>query len=371
MPMEGERRIAIRGEADVSKAILFAGQQASEAGFKPRDANRLATVVAELTRNIIKYAGTGEVWLGIVRDGDGTVNGVEVSARDKGPGIDDVELALKDHFSSSGTLGLGLPGVRRMADEFEIDTAPGAGTRVTARICPGAHRERRPAPIARRLARTPSRRPAAILGGRGGLAPPGPTAGGHELSCAYFLRPCVGERVSGDGVYLGWREGTLFAAIIDGLGHGARAAMATKAAIGTLEDLPHARVGKALEVLHQRLSGTIGAAVGLCAVDARDGSVHYAAVGNTVVRVIGADERRVVAEGGTVGENMRNPVEHRLRLQAGGVLLMYSDGVSARFSLSDYPQLQYEGMDTVAREIIQRFGKTYDDAACIAMRWGS
>ncbi len=82
-------------------------------------------------RNILKYAGSGEIRLRRVTGADG--RGVEIEAIDQGPGIADCEEAMNDHFSSGGTLGLGLPGVKRMMDEFSLESTPGEGTRVTAR----------------------------------------------------------------------------------------------------------------------------------------------------------------------------------------------------------------------------------------------
>ena len=90
----------------------------------------IATAVSELARNILKYAVSGEIRLRQVDGPSG--RGIEIEAVDRGPGIEDPEAAMRDHFSSGGTLGLGLPGVRRMMDEFSLESTPGEGTRVTA-----------------------------------------------------------------------------------------------------------------------------------------------------------------------------------------------------------------------------------------------
>src|SRR3989337_2750691 len=90
----------------------------------------LATAISEVARNITTYAKRGEVLLSIVRDNGGR-EGIRVVARDQGPGIEDLELALQDGYTSGGGLGLGLPGARRLVDEFDIETAPAAGTTVT------------------------------------------------------------------------------------------------------------------------------------------------------------------------------------------------------------------------------------------------
>ncbi len=126
-----EKRVTIRGETDVARAIVQANRMSRAAQFQTVDQSRIATAVSELARNILKYAGHGEIHLRLVAGKAG--RGMEIVAEDKGPGIADAERALADHFSSSGTLGLGLPGVQRMMDEFDLASAPGAGTRVTVR----------------------------------------------------------------------------------------------------------------------------------------------------------------------------------------------------------------------------------------------
>jgi serine/threonine-protein kinase RsbT len=104
---------------------------AKEMVFTEVEIQMIATAVSELARNIIKYADKGEVIIGRVEKG--YKSGIEIVVSDKGPGIADIEAAVTDHFSTSGTLGLGLPGVKRMVDEFEIQSEVGLGTTVLIR----------------------------------------------------------------------------------------------------------------------------------------------------------------------------------------------------------------------------------------------
>ena len=128
---KAEEHIRIATERDVTRAILNAGAIASAAGFDTAGRAMVSTAVSELTRNILKYAGRGTIALRVVQGPRGT--GIEVVAEDEGPGIADPEEALREHFSTGGTLGLGLPGVKRIADLFDITSRPGAGTRVAFR----------------------------------------------------------------------------------------------------------------------------------------------------------------------------------------------------------------------------------------------
>jgi len=123
--------IAIASDKDVVEARQRGRALALDLGFSVGETVLIATAISELARNVVSYAGHGMVML---RQGNsaGRVS-LTIIATDHGPGIADVALALRDGYSSSGGLGLGLPGVRRLMDEFEIVSEPGRGTTVTVR----------------------------------------------------------------------------------------------------------------------------------------------------------------------------------------------------------------------------------------------
>jgi serine/threonine-protein kinase RsbT len=106
-------------------------QMALDMGFLPADATKIAVVISELARNIISYAGEGTITI-IGREEDSGARYVKVIADDKGPGIPDVEQALFDGYTTSGGLGLGLSGSKRLMDEFSVFSEVGTGTTVTA-----------------------------------------------------------------------------------------------------------------------------------------------------------------------------------------------------------------------------------------------
>ena len=129
--MAAEVCVPIVTDVDVVTARSSGRALAEEAGFSGSDLTMIATAISEVARNILVFAGQGEVRIEAVEE-DGRA-GIEVVARDDGPGITDVELALQDGYSTGHSLGLGLPGTRRLMDEFEIASAPGEGTTVTLR----------------------------------------------------------------------------------------------------------------------------------------------------------------------------------------------------------------------------------------------
>jgi serine/threonine-protein kinase RsbT len=122
--------IPIESDADVVTARQRARAMAGDLELTSTDQTLLATAISEVARNITTYAKRGEVELSVVKDENGR-EGIRVIARDQGPGIENLELALQDGYTSGGGLGLGLPGARRLVDDFNIETAPGQGTKVT------------------------------------------------------------------------------------------------------------------------------------------------------------------------------------------------------------------------------------------------
>jgi serine/threonine-protein kinase RsbT len=127
----GEIRVAINSDQDIIVARQRGRALATKVGFETSDATLIATAISELARNIVSYAGSGEIALKIVNGSDRV--GLSIIACDSGPGIRDIQQALRDGFSTSGSLGMGLPGVRRLMDEFEIDSELGRGTTVAVK----------------------------------------------------------------------------------------------------------------------------------------------------------------------------------------------------------------------------------------------
>jgi len=129
--VNADLRRTIRSEPDASRTVLESTLYARQVGFEEPPSRMIATAVSELVRNILKYAVSGEICLRPATSMGR--RGIEIVALDQGPGIVDCEAAMTDHFSSGGSLGLGLPGVKRMMDEFSLESSPGEGTRVVAR----------------------------------------------------------------------------------------------------------------------------------------------------------------------------------------------------------------------------------------------
>ena len=124
-------RVAIATDGDIVRARRSGRQLAEQLGCSATDATLIATAISEVARNIVAHAGVGEIVISVV-----TVQGqdaIEVLARDDGPGIADLARAMEDGYSTGPGLGLGLPGARRLMDQFEISSGGGVGTTVVMR----------------------------------------------------------------------------------------------------------------------------------------------------------------------------------------------------------------------------------------------
>ena len=127
--MANEAVVPINTDTDIVAARQKGRELATELGFVSTDSTLLATAISELARNIVRYAKYGEIVIAPVQSGERV--GIRVVARDKGPGIANISLAMQDGFSTSGGLGLGLLGVKRLMDEFHLVSNANTGTTVT------------------------------------------------------------------------------------------------------------------------------------------------------------------------------------------------------------------------------------------------
>ncbi|MGH9140436.1 MAG: anti-sigma regulatory factor [Vicinamibacterales bacterium] len=127
--MSTEIRVAIDRDADIVTARQRGRDLAMQVGFAGSDLTVIATAISEVSRNIVSYAKHGEIILQIAEQNQR--RGIVIIARDDGPGIANVEDAMRDGFSTARSLGLGLPGARRLMDDFALESTLGKGTTVT------------------------------------------------------------------------------------------------------------------------------------------------------------------------------------------------------------------------------------------------
>jgi serine/threonine-protein kinase RsbT len=124
-----DTRVPVARDGDVVNARQLGREMATSMGFRGTDLTLIATAISEVARNIVTYASRGEIILGAAAHD--SRRGIRVVAHDDGPGISDIELAMRDGYSTGNSLGLGLSGARRLMDEFVIESKVGVGTTIT------------------------------------------------------------------------------------------------------------------------------------------------------------------------------------------------------------------------------------------------
>ena len=305
-------------------------------GFDETDRGRVALVATEAATNATRHARGGIVLLRAL--GATEEPGVEVIAVDRGPGIPNVGRALEDGYSTGGTSGTGLGAVRRVSSEFDLFSTPERGTVLYSRVHASDAR--------------------------------GAAAAGHPLDVGVVCLPIPGEQVCGDGWSVDARGGEVTVCVVDGLGHGPAAATAAEAALEsyrrTSASQPPAAV---VQVAHEVLRATRGAAMAVARLDRGRRTLRFAGVGNIVASVHqGAGSRSMASVNGTVGLQIRTVQEYDYEWPAGAMVVLHSDGLSARWKIEDYPGLFARPAATVAAVLHRDFSRGRDDATVIVVR---
>ncbi|RRQ82755.1 ATP-binding SpoIIE family protein phosphatase [Streptomyces griseofuscus] len=327
--------------ADVALAAAArhqAAQLARGVHLSAEHTARLELCVTELATNLLKHAHDGALALRVVRDRDRAA--VECLSLDNGPGIEDVPRALRDGTSATGTLGIGLGAVGRLADESGVHSLRGRGTVVYARFWAAA---------------------------AGGAAPePQP----HPVATGGLTRPISGEQVCGDSwavrAVSGHGPDALTLMMCDGLGHGPLAARAADRAREAFRDSRHMDPAAVLGDVHLGLRGTRGAAVAIALVDLGEERVRLSGVGNISALVASEGSRSgLLSVPGIVGVQLPRPRTFEAAFPPGSALIMHSDGLSDRWKPADLPGLFAKDPSLVAAQILNQAAVRRDDAGIV------
>ncbi len=164
----------------------------------------------------------------------------------------------------------------------------------------------------------------------------------------------------------------VFLAIVDVLGHDSENAYGVAETIRIFLEQHYGEDLKGvMNSLHEHIRGSRGAVVGLCLLDMSTGELRIVGVGDVSVRKFGAVCTRYILRSGVVGYQIPRLKEEETTLSDGDVLVLHTDGVREHFSLTDYPEILSDSVETIANHIVEQFGRGYDDAACIALRYQS
>ncbi|WP_329425046.1 SpoIIE family protein phosphatase [Streptosporangium sp. NBC_01495] len=301
-------------------------------GFNEEDTGRVAVAVSEAASNLVKHATEGVM---LIRPHPELDSAVEVLAIDRGPGMQDVSRALRDGYSTAGTLGIGLGGIARMASGYEVHSIPGRGT---------------------------------VLGmyfaAQGAPRPPSRVSG--------LTRPIGEETVCGDAFVVMEEGATTTVMLCDGLGHGPAAAQASQEAVRLF--LRHADLAPvtALERIHTGLGHTRGGAVAVARVDGAAGTVSFAGLGNVSAWIAHNDGRQgMISVPGIAGHKARTLRQYEYAVPPHSVVLLHSDGLTERWDITSYPGLVTRLPSVVAGTLLREAGTRRDDACVVAVRPGT
>ena len=307
---------------------------------------RVGIVATELAGNMAKHARDGVVMLlptGTLDEAGLTLLGV-----DRGPGIVDVGRALQDGYSTAGTPGTGLGAVGRLADEFDLFSAPDDRTHATA------------APAGTVILARLWANPAGAADAR---------ARGAAIDVDGVCLPAPGEQVVGDAWCVDDAGDVCRLLVADGLGPGPLAAAAAAQAVRIFRRSPNLGPAEMMRVLHDGLRPTRGAAVAVAELHVGSRTVRYAGVGNIATTIAGPDgTRSLVSHNGTVGHQMRTVQELDYPWPDGSLLIAHSDGLKAHWRLDAYAGLAGHRAAVVAAALWRDQLRGRDDVTVVVVK---
>lgn len=327
--MDGRADVWIRTEdpSAVGAVRRAAAELAREAGFDATRTGEVGVAVSEAVSNLVKHAVDGVV---LLRPHPEMARAVELVAIDSGPGIADLGQALRDGYSTTGTLGIGLGAIRRLASRLDAYSLPGRGSVLVAVFTP-----------------------------HGMPAPP--------QRCSGLCRPIGEEVVCGDAFAFVATEDSVIVTVCDGLGHGGAAAQASQQAVRIFLEQPHMSPAEILERVHRGLGQTRGGAVAVGLV--RPGSVSFAGLGNVSGLIVTAEGKvAMTSQPGIAGHPGGLTQQYEYPLPQHAVVVFHSDGLSDRWEPTTFPGLLTHSPAVICATLLRDVGTRRDDACVVAVR---
>ena len=300
---------------------------ASRLDFPAARADQVALAVTEAASNLHKHASQGAMLLRITREADKP--GIEMVTIDAGPGVQDTSAALRDGHSTSGTLGIGLGAIRRLADFYDLYSAPGHGTVLVARFWP------QPRP--------------------------------GQARYAGLVRPITGETECGDTFGVAETDSSITGVLCDGLGHGPLAATAAMEAVTAVLEEPAAEPAVLVERAHRRMNHTRGGAVGV--VQVAGPVIRFAGLGNIVAMTLADGTRKgMLSVPGIAGHQARTIRQFEYDAPPGAAIILHSDGISHRWEPRLLPGLNARDPLVIAAALLAKAGTRRDDAGVLVLK---
>jgi anti-sigma regulatory factor (Ser/Thr protein kinase) len=331
--LDGPQRCwSIGHSTDVAAARRYGLQLSRSLGFDEGASGRVSLIITEAAGNVLKHAGEGKLFLTQVSDGD--INGIEILALDRGPGISDLAHSLNDGVTTTGTPGNGLGALLRLSDRFDAYTGAGKGSAFYMCV----------------WSSPPVRRATALEAGA-------------------ICVPVPPEEVCGDGWGMTSSQDSATFLLSDGLGHGINAAHASRTARELLIRHPALQPGAFMEAAHRALHRTRGAAMAVARLHYSSEQLGFAGIGNISACVTdGLSQNHLVSHNGIVGHNMRKVQEFTVPFPRRSLYIMHSDGIKTHWDLAAYPGLYLRHPALIAAIIYRDFARDRDDASVFVIR---
>jgi anti-sigma regulatory factor (Ser/Thr protein kinase) len=332
-------RVGISGQSDIGECRRTARRLGEACNLDESEVGKICIVATELATNVVRHGGGGEMLVQVLNDG--MTPQLEMLPIDRGRGMEDVDRCLRDGYSTGGTPGTGLGAVSRLSTTFDIFSVPGQGTVALSRVEPKS-------------------------------AGSSPAAGANRLQFGAICVALAGEIECGDTWRIADRGAVLSVMVADGLGHGPLAATASRAAAQAFGDRPFDEPSSVMQSLHRGLAATRGAVAACARLDAAEARVDYAGVGNIHGAIVGWERSRgMVSHNGTLGIQVPRPKQFAYDWPPGELVVMHSDGLSARWNLAEHPGLYTHHPAIVAAVLYRDLGRKRDDATVVVVRYQS
>lgn len=325
--------INVNDPSNAGEARRYAVIQAERTKLGERESGALAIVVTEIVTNLVKHAGRGTLVIeSVAHNGS---SGIRVLGLDKGPGIRDLSVALRDGYSSAGTAGNGLGAIKRLSRTFDIFSAPELGTAILAEFWP----------------------------------PEKPALHSYPIDFGVLSIPIKGEEVCGDGWSTKKLAGSIVLMVVDGLGHGILAAEAAKEAERIFDISDSDSPTPILQNSHDSLRKTRGAAMAVAALHFERQVMSFAGVGNIASSIVTpTGGRGMASHNGTVGHYLNKIQEFNFQWSADSILVMHSDGLKSGWDLKSYPGIWGKHPAIIAGILYRDFSRERDDVTVLVAK---
>lgn len=341
--------LQIEHETDVGISRRKSVSLAKQLGFDDVKTGEVAIMVTELVTNVLKHGGrNGKILVCELTNNEGQ-KAIEVWCCDSGPGIPDIEKAIKDGFSNKVSLGIGLGSIRRFSDVFEIN--PKHTPFENDKALNGLESYNT---CIRTLKWVPAKK---WIGTN------------RTITIGAVSRGKPGENLNGDCYVVNHISPTkTVAAVIDGLGHGKEAHMASQLAKEQIIARSTHQVDMLLQHMHTGTRGTRGLVASIVFVDTENNKVQFSGIGNIEGFIVNSNTKKnLLSYGGIIGHNMRTPRVFDYSFNPGDYICMTSDGITSRWRHEDFDWKEHP--QSIAENLLTNYARNNDDATVLIIRY--